>query len=363
MHNGENQPGDGTQSGTGNQPGAPAAVAGADVSRDWIDVACQKVACQKQGRQGHDSIAERRFDNTPAGHDRLIEWLRKGGLPARITIEASGIYSLDLALALWEAEGIELMVAHPKALKNYRSARGRRAKTDRVDARLICDFCRRMPFQAWTPPSEEAFELRALARRLQTLVEERIREKARLHAATTSRHASSYVANDIEVNIRHLERRIERIEAEALALIGRHEALAQACEHLRSVKGIGDRSAVKLLGELAMMPKNLTVRQWVAFAGLDVRHHESGTSVSKPGRISKQGNARLRKALYMPAQVAIQNEPNVRAFYDKLLKRGKKPMVAIVAVMRKLLHSIYGMLKHKQDFDGQKFYRIPASAA
>lgn len=343
----------------------PPTIAGADVSRDWIDVARQQSdnSVPSGGDSNSDSVCERRFDNTPTGHSQLIEWLRTTGAQVRITIEASGIYSLDLALALHGAAGTELMVAHPKALKNYRSARGRRAKTDRVDARLICDFCRRMPFQAWEPPSEEAFELRALARRLQTLVEERIREKARLHAATTSRHGSQYVANDIEVNIRHLERRINRIEAEALALISKHEALAEACDHLRSVKGIGDRSAVKLLGELVMMPKNLTVRQWVAFAGLDVRHHESGTSISKPGHISKQGNARLRKALYMPAQVAIQNEPNVRAFYDKLLGRGKKPMVAIVAVMRKLLHSIYGMLKHDQDFEGEKFYRIPLSAA
>ena len=221
--------------------------------------------------------------------------------------------------------------------------------------------CGRLPLR--TPPSEDAFELRALARRLHTLVEERIREKARLHAATTSQRASAYVANDIEVNIRHLERRIQRIESEALALIRNHDALREACEHLRSVKGIGGRSAVKILGELVTMPAELTVRQWVAFAGLDVRHHESGTSVLKPGRISKQGNARLRKALYMPAQVAIQHEPNVGAFYEKLLERGKKPMVAIVAVMRKLLHSIYGMLKHDQDSDGQKFYPIPASAA
>lgn len=81
----------------------------------------------------------------------------------------------------------------------------------------------------------------------------------------------------------------------------------------------------------------------MTFAGLDVRRYESGTSVSKPGHISKESNARLRRALYMPAQVAIQNEPHVRAFYEKFIGRGKKPMVAIVAVMRKLLHSIYGM--------------------
>lgn len=90
---------------------------------------------------------------------------------------------------------------------------------------------------------------------------------------------------------------------------------------------------------------------------------ESASSVRAPGRISKEGNAQLRRVLYMPAQVASRHEPNVRAFYEKLLARGKRPMVAVVAVMRKLLHSIYGMLKHGRDFDGEKFYQIPAQSA
>ncbi len=104
----------------------------------------------------------------------------------------------------------------------------------------------------------------------------------------------------------------------------------------------------------------MSVREWVAYAGLDPRRHQSGSSVEKKERISKVGNARLRRALYMPALVAIRWEPNAGAFYEKLTaERGKKPIVAVVAVMRKLLHAIYGMLKHGQDFQGDKFYRLP----
>lgn len=222
-----------------------------------------------------------------------------------------------------------------------------------------------MPFAQWQPPSEEAFELRALARRLGALVDARIQEKERLHAARVSKVGSAYVINDLEVNIRHLERRIRRIERQALELVRSSARLSGAFDHLSSVKGIADRSAIKLLGELVTLPADMSVRQWVAFAGLDVCHcesgrsvAESGRSVAKPGRISKQGNARLRRALYMPAQVAIRHEPHVRAFYEKLLARGKPKMVAVIAVMRKLLHAIFGMLKHRQKFDGQKFYRI-----
>jgi len=107
------------------------------------------------------------------------------------------------------------------------------------------------------------------------------------------------------------------------------------------------------------VPDDMTVREWVAYAGLDPRRHQSGSSVDRPERISKVGNARLRRALYMPALVSIRWEPNVAAFYEKLVRRGKKPLVAVVAVMRKLLHAIYGMLKHGQDFQGKKFYKVP----
>ena len=92
--------------------------------------------------------------------------------------------------------------------------------------------------------------------------------------------------------------------------------------------------------------------------GLDPRQHQSGTSVHKPARISKTGNAHLRRALFLPAMVASRWEPNVKAFYEKLIAKGKTKMQALVAVMRKLLHAIYGMLRHDRDFDGEKFFAV-----
>ena len=157
-------------------------IAGGNVSSDWVDLACRRL--------GSDRLHQRRFDNTPLGRRQLKEWLRKDGHPVRITIEASGIYSLNVAFTLFEVEEVELMVAHPKAFKDYCGVRMRRAKTDHVDAQLLSDFCQRMPFEAWRPPPEEAFELRHLARRLQALIDERIREKGRLHAAKRSQRAT-----------------------------------------------------------------------------------------------------------------------------------------------------------------------------
>ena len=219
-----------------------------------------------------------------------------------------------------------------------------RAKTDAVDAGGILEFLQRMPFIAWQPPAPEILELQAINRRLVQLTTELTREKNRRHAAQFAGASGDAIANDIEVNIHHLERRLERMHQTGLRLVGGVPALATKLAHLVSTKGIGDASAMRLLAELLVLPDDLAAPQWVAHAGLDPRPYESGTSVHRPRRISKVGNRHLRAALYMPALVAIQHEPNVKAFYNKLVTAGKKPMQAVVAVMRKLLHALWGML-------------------
>jgi transposase len=124
------------------------------------------------------------------------------------------------------------------------------------------------------------------------------------------------------------------------------------------VPGIGESSAIQLLAELALLPEDRDVRQWVAYAGLDPRQHSSGTSVHKYTRISKIGNRHLRHALYMPALVASRREPHLRGFYEHLLQRGKKKRQALVAVARKLLHAIYGMFRSGQRYDGARVYAL-----
>lgn len=325
----------------------PSSYVGVDVRKDHLDVCAFDADGQRRTR---------RFRNATPGHQRLLCWLPT---PARVVVESTGRYGLDLTLALHKAERVAVMVANPKALRGYAKAQMRRTKTDRLDAEVIADFARRMPFSVWEPPEEAISELQAIARRIQALTVEQTRERCRLRSVTDSASASAVVVNDIEVNLRHLARRIAELVRQAMKLVEESEHLRAAYGHLTSVRGIAQKSAVLLLGELAVLPEGMSVREWVAHAGLDPKRHQSGTSVEKKERISKVGNARIRRALYMPAQVAIQREPRVRAFYQKLLSRGKPPMVAVVAVMRKLLHAIYGMLKAGQDFEGEKFYRTP----
>lgn len=320
-----------------------------------VDVDSQELVCVMQ-RDG-ERVPLATFANTAAGHKKFIRWVTKSGRTARVCLEATGIYSLEFALALHHATRVEVMVVNPRAIKDFARACMQRAKTDAVDAGGILEFLQRMPFTAWQPPAPEILQLQAINRRIVQLTTELTREKNRRHAAEFAGASGDAIANDIEVNIHHLERRLERMHNSGLRLVRGVPALATKLAHLISTKGIGAASAMRLLAELLVLPDDLAAPQWVAHAGLDPRPYESGTSVHRPRRITKVGNRHLRAALYMPALVAIQHEPNVKAFYDKLLGAGKKPMQAVVAVMRKLLHAIWGMLKHDQDFDGNKFFK------
>lgn len=323
--------------------------AGVDVSADSFSI-----AYEIPGK----SLQETRLENSAAGHRKLCRLLTRGGRPVRVCLEATGIYSLDLALALHRAPGIEVMVVNPRVTKDFMRARMRRTKTDATDAVAILEFLQRMPFTPWKPPAREILDLRAIARRITALTLMGGQERNRRHATDRCRELTGVLEAESTAHLEFLKASSQRLTQEALGIIQAHPRLRSWYAHLVSVKGIATTSAIRLLAELAVLPDDMAARQWVAHAGLDPRHFESGTSVAKPTRISKTGNKYLRAALYLPALVAIQHEPNVRAFYAKLLGRGKKPMQGIVAVMRKLLHAIYGMFRYGRDFEGDRFYAL-----
>src|SRR5512139_383838 len=321
--------------------------AGIDVSARVLDVA----AC----RDGK-TLESVQFANTAAGHRQLVRWLTKRGRHAQVVLEATGVYSLDVALALHAAVRVEVMVVNPRAARDFARATLQRSSTDATMAATLREYVQRMPFVAWVPPAPAVREVRAVARRLAALSAERVREKNRLHAAQATTDTPAIVVRDVEVNLAHLERRIAGLTDQALALVTAHPELQAAYTHLTSIKGIATTSAIQILPELLVLPADMSVRQWVAHAGLDPRHWQSGSSVHLPARISKVGNVHLRRALYMPALVAIRYEPQVKAFYEHLRAKGKAPLQALVAVMRKLLHACYGMLRTNTNFDGAKFF-------
>ncbi|NJM91267.1 MAG: IS110 family transposase [Myxococcales bacterium] len=320
-----------------------------------IDVSADEVVVAIAGKAERLTLA-----NDIEGHARLVKLLTRGKSGARVCLEATGIYHLDLALALHRTPGIEVSVLNPASVRDFGRALMERSKTDRVDAGVLLAYAERMPFSAWQPPAPEILDLRAIVRRMGALTVTRTQERNRLHAAGHCAELTEAIAWDIEAHLEHLAQSLERLSEQAVAIVNAQPELARRFARLISVRGIATTSALAILAELAVLPPDMTARQWVAHAGLDPRHMESGTSLRKPTRISKAGNRHLRAALYMPAMVSTRHEPNIRGFYQRRIANGLKPIQALVAVERKLLHAIHGMWSSDTDFDGSKFFVMSA---
>jgi transposase len=312
-----------------------------------IDVSAQELVVALSGQQD-----VRRFGNQSSGHQQLVQWLQQQAQQARVCLEASGNYSLDVALALHRQKQIQVEVVNPRLARRFAESLGNRSKTDPVDSHALAEFAARMPFTAWVAPSAAALRLRSIVRSIDGLRRMATQEKNREHAAQASGALDPIVAKELARHTRYLEQRITKLRQKALQIVHQDPELQRRYQRLLSVPGIGEVSAVQILGELAVLPPMLDARQWVAYCGLDPRHHESGSSVYSKPRISKAGNHRLRHALYMPALVAVRWDTAAAGFYSRLQERGKAKLVALTAVMRKFVHGIYGMFRNDQDYDG-----------
>jgi len=321
-----------------------------------VDVDSRLLVCCLD--RGDDTELKKTFSNTPSGHSELVKWATQDECRARVCLESTGVYSLSLAFHLDAAANVEVSVVNPRAIKNFAKAALQRGKTDAMDARLILEYLKRMHFKAWQAPAREMLELQTLSRRVVQLNTELSRERSRRHAALRLGESGRFVVNDLEVCMRHISRRLVLLEEEIQRLIDSQVELSERYRQLESITGIAKKSGPKILAELGGLPSDMEAKQWVAYSGLDPRPDESGSNTHKPRRITKQGNRYLRNALYLPALVASQRDKHVKAYYEHLLAKGKKPKQALVAIMRKLLLAIWGMFQTGELWQGEKFYKI-----
>lgn len=323
-------------------------LVGIDVGRRELVVA---IRCGEQ-------IHVLRFANDAAGRRHfLAAMLRRAapGIIIRVALEATGPYSFELALLLSKTPRFEVAVINPKMIKHFLRAQGARGKTDQIDARGILQYLELMPFRPWNAPAPVLLALQAIARRLYQLNAERTREANRLEALEVLGAAGKVVAADLRLAIRQIDLRLEKLEAAAAELFRSDPVLQRKYELVTSITGFAQKSAIRLLGELLILDPAMKGAQWVAYAGLDPRPRQSGTSIDGHRYISKAGNRYVRAALYMPALVAIRHEQVFTQRYRHLVdQRGKPKMIAIVATMRKLLLCLHSILKHDTPFDPSK---------
>jgi transposase len=319
-------------------------ILGIDISKETADF-----CFRREGKSVH-----RTFENRPAGFRRLARWLENFKCQQiYCCMEATGRYWEALALFLHQSGHI-VSVVNPSTVSAYRKAELCRSKTDKGDAALLARYCAAVRPRSWKPPGEEQIRLQQLVRHLDSLKNMRSQEKNRLSAGLTD----GEIVQVIKDHIQFLSAQINKVKKAIRAHLRSFEYLKRAWALLSSIKGVGESLSFVFLAEVGSIDRFDDVRKLTAFAGLDVRQFSSGTSVQKRPRISKAGNSHLRKALYLPALSAMRSNPVIIEFVARLRERSVHGMAIVCAVMRKLLHTMYGVLKTQTVFNPEVQLRL-----
>ena len=312
-------------------------VVGIDISKAYFDVYFV----------GGIESASGRFDNEVSGFKQLGKWLKKRKVKTlHACMEATGRYGDDLALWL-HTEGFQVSVVNPRRIKKYGESKLKRNKTDKIDAKLIADFCLTQKPFLWTPPPEGCQELQALTRRWQMLVDNRTQEKNR----QLSGIPSQTVLDSIQVHIDFLNTQVHLVEKQIQEHIDQYPALKQQRDLLVTIPGIAEKSAARIIAELPDYSRFSSADQVVAYAGLSPQQHTSGSSIRKQTRLTTIGKRPLKAALFFPALCAMRFNPVVCDLTQRLREKGKPKKVIVGAAMRKMMRLVYGVLKSGQPFD------------
>ncbi len=309
---------------------------GADVAKSTFDAAL--VRCEKHYPDTPlREIPACTFERSSQGVQAFLSWLDAQGVDdtgVRVVMEATGNYSTELAVwMLSQRQTLSPAIANPRHTSAFIKSMGLRNKTDRLEARALGFYgVERHPL-AYEAPSPEQAELRALSRYRDRLVRQRTALKNQMNETCESTFVQKIQAK----RLRLLTRDIERVEEQMKALVDQHEDLKRDIELLMSIYGVAFINATTVLAELGDLRRFTLARQLSAFAGMSPRHRQSGTSIHGRSRLCKQGNSRVRQCLFLSALAAIRGNNQLRETYQRLLAQGKPRMVALGAIMRKLL--------------------------
>lgn len=296
---------------------------GIDVSKAQLDVAL---------RPGGERVTA---ENSEAGIAALVKRLQRLG-PSLIVMEATGGLEQALCIALAE-QGLPVVVVNARQTRDFAKAMGRLAKTDRIDAQVLAEFAERVRPQVRDLPDARARALEALLTRRRQVVDMMTAERNRLHAA---REAA--VRADIETHLLYLQGRKDNLDQELMAAVQANPVWLSKAQLLKSVPGVGPVLTVTLLAELPELGQ-LSHKQIAALVGVAPINRDSGLLRGRRGTWG--GRASVRTTLYMAALVAMQSNSVIRAFYERLLAKGKAKKVALVACMRKLLVILNAMVR------------------
>jgi transposase len=309
-------------------------VVGIDVAKDKVDACIRRFKLRQT------------FPNIAQGRRKLIAWLRKYQV-GKAVMEASGGYEREWRNVLHNA-GIEVRIVDPRRVRNFALSAGRLAKNDPIDAQMIAWFAETFSQAPGQIPDAAREELAALAKARKALIDVKIRLQAQ------NEHATPQPAQKAHARIlKSLVAEIDKLEAVISAKVKATPEFAERAEIIQSVPGLAQTTSAILI---AGMPELGQVSDEVAAALVGLAPYDDDSGKRRGERHIKGGRRWVRNAIYMPCLgAATQNNPVLRAFYQRLIAKGKEPKVALIACMRKLITILNTMIARRQKWDPTRY--------
>jgi transposase len=301
---------------------------GIDVAKDSMEISV------------HESQEKLGFTNDEIGIAKLITRMKKLG-PSLIVLEATGGYEVTVAAEL-QSIGFPVAVVNPRYVRDFARSVGILAKTDALDAKVIARYAATVKPEPRSLPAEETRQLGVIMMRRRQIVAMRTAEKNRLHQADAA------VAKRIKAHITWLEQELDDINKELKQKIESSPEWKEKNDIIQSVPGVGQNLAMTILSDFPELGQ-LNRKQAAALSGVAPFNRDSGAMRGK--RSIWGGRGVVRTAVYMSIVSSIRYNPQIKAFYQRLVTAGKIHKVAMVACMRKLLCILNVMLKNHTFWD------------
>ncbi len=307
-------------------------IYGIDISKDVFDVYGSET--------GHNQ-----FKNDEQGFKSFLKHLPEGSI---VVMEATGYYHYRLAQFLYKS-GVSVSVVNPLSVKRFIQMKLAKVKTDKSDAKAICEYGMVNEVPLYTALTDVQSECLQLFRLLDNYLKKRTQTKNKKHGEEVLGIPSKYVYKSLQRDLKHLDKEIKGIEARLLELV-KQDQQAQLTL-LKSIPGMGVKTALFLIVVTDGFKKFETASQLCSYVGITPTIRESGSSVRGRSRISKVGNKKLRNLLFLCSFSACKHNKACREIYERIVAKGKSKKLALIAVSNKLLKQAFAIAKSGRPYD------------
>jgi len=335
-------------------------VTGIDVSMDTLACCTGTINTEQQLDLGPVQT----YNNNTTGIKKLYRAAQSQKLPGvsqYFLMEATGVYYEALAYFL-KSKGAHIIVVLPNKPKHFAKTLAQKSKTDSIDAKMLTQMGLEKVLQEWEPPSEQMKALKQLTREHQQIMALLTQAKCRTHAKQKAFQPHSSSLKRLKQEIKFYQRQLEDIEAEILTLLKQDHENWNKVQNIQQVKGLSYMTIAKILAETDGFALIRNGKQLASYAGLDVVLRQSGKYSGKT-TLSKRGNKYLRMSVYMPALSAMRSNRQMKAYYERILDKGKPKKVGIMAIARKMLLLVYYLWVNDTKYDPDYHPALQANLA